>query len=76
MILKEKFQLTYQNVVEYIPKCYMDSLLRALIVILPSEGTSMVHTFGWDFFSSKIPFYNSQTIENKETMVIITESIV
>ena len=52
--------------IDYIPLSYHDAIIRSLIVILPSEGTSLVHTYGWDFFSKKIKFYDPSNPETSE----------
>jgi hypothetical protein len=70
-LLQEKFHVTFKKVIEYIPRCYDNAMILSLLVILPSEGTTIVHANGWDFFANKIPNYMVQSIETKEIIVII-----
>ena len=44
-------------------------MIRSLAVILPIEGTTILHAFGWDYFSRKIIYYDSETEENIDFMV-------
>ncbi|KAJ2998905.1 hypothetical protein HDV02_003880 [Globomyces sp. JEL0801] len=72
-ILTLPFHVAFMNIVKGIPLTYYDSLIRAMLILLPHElPDSFKSPYGWEFIAKKIHIVNAKS---QDTIDIIKSTV-